>query len=238
MNHVLISKQEKQAGHLPLTDPRSKHILSVLKISPGRSFRMGILNESCGYALLTSIEYDRICFVYTDEQGPDQSLPITLLIGGTRPPVMQRILRDATAFGVSSFIIVHTQNSEKSYLESRLWKNDAYKQCLYDGLSLAKAVMLPHVQRYFSLKEALELIKNDCRMLADAQSTQHLGQLPYKVPMTLAIGPERGFTPVEINLFQDYGFVGGHLGSRIVRAETATFLALSLVSYQMTINLH
>lgn len=49
--------------------------------------------------------------------------------------------------------------------------------------------------------------------------------------VTVAIGPEGDFTEDELGAFRAAGFVPVHLGPRILRAETAAIVALSLVQH-------
>jgi 16S rRNA (uracil1498-N3)-methyltransferase len=48
-------------------------------------------------------------------------------------------------------------------------------------------------------------------------------------PILLLTGPEGGFTPEESAQAQQRGFIAAHLGPRILRAETAPLVALSLL---------
>lgn len=50
--------------------------------------------------------------------------------------------------------------------------------------------------------------------------------------LLLVFGPEGGFSPEEVNLFEQNRGVLCGLGPRILRAETAPLYALSTVSYQ------
>lgn len=227
MNHILIFPNEAQQGFLPIDDMRAQHILRILKIAPGGAFRMGVLNQGKGTATLQSTDKQFLFFSYHQEQPADQPLPITLLMGATRPSVLARILRDATAFGVQQFLITHTANSEKSYLQSNIWQNEQYKQAIYEGLALAQSVSMPSVHRCFSLSEALKQVTSSCRIAAEACAKDKLTQLVYSLPFTLAVGSERGFTADELALLCAHGFQAGRLGSRVIRSETACFAALS-----------
>lgn len=46
------------------------------------------------------------------------------------------------------------------------------------------------------------------------------------------IGPEGGFAPEEVQLCKDAGFKSISMGKRILRAETASIAALTIVMYE------
>ena len=48
-------------------------------------------------------------------------------------------------------------------------------------------------------------------------------------PVTLAIGPERGWSAGERDLLRGRGFEMVHLGSRVLRTETACVAAVAIV---------
>ena len=47
-------------------------------------------------------------------------------------------------------------------------------------------------------------------------------------PLTLAIGPEGGWTQEELDLFQKSGWLFASLGLTVLRVETATIAALAI----------
>jgi 16S rRNA (uracil1498-N3)-methyltransferase len=58
--------------------------------------------------------------------------------------------------------------------------------------------------------------------LKDALRTSRSGEI------TLAFGPEGGWTASELKLFQTSGWVAASLGSTILRAETAVIAAVAI----------
>lgn len=49
--------------------------------------------------------------------------------------------------------------------------------------------------------------------------------------VSLAIGPEGGFDPLEVRHFSQHGFIPVSLGSRILRTETASIAILAILQY-------
>ncbi len=58
--------------------------------------------------------------------------------------------------------------------------------------------------------------------------------LPEQTPRsaTVLIGPEGGFTPGEIDLAREAGFLSASLGPRVLRAETACIAVASILSFR------
>jgi RsmE family RNA methyltransferase len=50
-----------------------------------------------------------------------------------------------------------------------------------------------------------------------------------ETPVVLALGPERGWGPADRAALRAHGFTLVHLGTRVLRSETAVIAALTLV---------
>ena len=61
MNVVLFQKNEIDKP-LSRRDDRAKHILKVLRLSPGEKFKMGIVGSNMGTATLTEVSEKEISF--------------------------------------------------------------------------------------------------------------------------------------------------------------------------------
>ncbi len=232
MNLVLLFPHELASCSLPNHDGRVKHITSILKLVCGQQFQAGVLGQSLGLATILTITSSQITFDYQSVSLPTPRLPIHLLIGATRPPVMRRILKDMTTLGAMSITILHTQNSEKSYLHSSLWQDGAYKTPLYEGLEQARSVLIPTVERAFSLPEWLKKQPlADARLVLEASATSQWHPMAAaNKSLTLAIGPERGFTINEVALLKEAGFTPTSMGATTLRTETSCTAAFALAA--------
>ncbi len=65
--------------------------------------------------------------------------------------------------------------------------------------------------------------------LDNYESPEALGGVEMAAPVTLAIGPERGWTETERVMLRDAGFRFVHLGERVLRVETACVASIALV---------
>ena len=73
------------------------------------------------------------------------------------------------------------------------------------------------------------------RILADPSGTQSMFQCLEPLPQRccLAVGPEGGWTPYELELFQAHGFEVFGMGPRILRTDTACMGLISLLAEKL-----
>ena len=123
---------------------------------------------------------------------------------------------------------------EPSYADSKLWTTNEWRSRLVRGIEQAFCSFLPEVCHHANLAETLAELPQDIRRLAldvyeakDPLSVADANATP--APVVLALGPERGWSDRERNLLRDAGFVLRHLGSRILRQETACIAALGIL---------
>ena len=96
MNIVLFHKNEISKP-LSRRDHRAKHIIKVLRLEVGQSFKMGIVGGDIGDATLTSIDEKELCFEVEIKDKTREPYPLTLIAGFVRPNSVKRILRDASS---------------------------------------------------------------------------------------------------------------------------------------------
>ncbi|MCA1753766.1 MAG: RsmE family RNA methyltransferase [Spirochaeta sp.] len=158
MNRVLFEAGELEQPLLR-SDPRGRHILKVLNADVGDRIRVGIINGPAGTASFRELTHDYLILEpETLNETPPALFPITVVLGHTRPIVLQRVLRDLTTIGVGHIIVTHTELGEKSYFLSNLWQQDAYRAFLIEGAAQAGCTRLPRVERARFLGEACELL--------------------------------------------------------------------------------
>jgi RsmE family RNA methyltransferase len=229
MNLILITKDEKEQG-LAKGDERIHHIKSILKKGIGETFLVGIEREASLWMAHLAEEKERDFIVLQRVTGT-APVPrnLTLLLGLSRPLVMRRLLKDASTLGVSRLILVKTELSDKSYLQSSLWRGE-HTQLLREGASQAKTTFIPSFEIYENLNQALGALppsKLSRWVLHPSETLPHLlKQTPTAEGLILAIGSERGWTEKELETFKDRDFLALTMGERILRTETAVLASL------------
>lgn len=209
-----------------------EHLTKVLKVTPGQSIRMGVVNQSEGTAVIKAVTDGAVQFSYTAETKPVLH-PVTLLVAQVRPICMKRILREAVSLGVSRIILTGSDTGEKSYLSSNLYKTGEYKWYLMEGAMQSGHAGMPQVLFAETVSKAIALCPGDpltSLILPDnVCGAVPLREAELREKAVFAIGPERGWSDRERKLFTDAGFTPVLLGERILRTETACSAGLGIL---------
>lgn len=235
MNLILFETDEI-ARPLRRDDPRAKHIVEILHGDAGRPFDVGLIDGPRGKGIVEAIYPDRLHLSFTWGDAPPPLVPITLVVGMPRPQTARKILNEATSLGVASMEFFTSDKGEASYGMSSLWKTGEWRRHLISGAEQAFCTRLPCVRHGMSLETALRPTTETHLLLAldnyEAEEGLCAACLATRVrppaEVTLALGPERGWSSAERALLRVRGCRMVHLGSRVLRLETAVVASVAL----------
>jgi RsmE family RNA methyltransferase len=241
LNLVLFEPSEISKP-LPRSDPRACHVLDVLRRNPGDDFDAGLINGPRGKATLAAIKPESLTFAFAWGETPPPLAPLTLLIGLPRPQTARKILQDATALGAGALHFVSTERAEPSYADSTLWSSGEWRRHLVAGAAQAFCTRLPEVTFARKLTEAMATLPPQAARVAldNYESPASLGVTlqpfttgnsasPSVPAVVLALGAERGWSGAERDLLRANGFALAHLGTRVLRTETACIASIAIV---------
>lgn len=232
--NIILFEAMPDNNIIPLNDERAKHIITVLKLKKGDSFKMGILNKSEGHAEISDISENGIAFTYSEESVPSL-YPVTLMVAQVRPICMKRILREAVSLGVERIILTGSDTGEKSYLSSSLYKSGEYREYLLDGAMQSAHAGISNVVFADKVSDAVRLAGNadNLIVLDNVNSPSDLSKAEIKGNCIIAIGPERGWSDKERSIFSGAGYKSMLLGTRVLRTETACSAGVAVLLSRM-----
>ena len=191
----------------------------------GDELRVGLLGGGVGVGRVLALTPDALEMEVRLELEPPAPLPLTLILALPRPKVLRRVLRTASSMGVKKIVLLNARRVEKSYWQSPYLEAKAMDEQLLLGLEQARDTVLPEVLtrplfKPFVEDELPELARNTLALVAHpaarAVCPRNAGRA-----VTLAVGPEGGFIPYEVEKFAGCGFTPVSLGERILSTETA-----------------
>lgn len=232
MNLLLLEDADFIASdRVVLRDRRLKHMQEVHRSEVGDSLRVGRVGGLLGSAELLRLEPREAELSVVFDREPPAKLPLTLILALPRPKMLRRVFQTVATMGVPKVILVNSYRVEKSFWQTPFLEPAAIREQLILGLEQARDSVLPEIVIEKRFKPFVE-----DRLPAIVDSTLglvgHPGDFPacpraVDEPVTLAIGPEGGWIPYEIDLLRASGMNPVQLGERILRVETAVTALLA-----------
>ncbi len=221
-----------ESAEAVLKGRRFLHIQSVHKAEIGDLLRVGVINGSTGTGAVKHIDSNSITLnVMLHQHEPPPPLPVTLILALPRPKMLRRILQSATSMGVKKIILLNSYKVEKSFWQSPYLEPTSIDEQLILGLEQAVDTVMPEViqrKRFkpFVEDELPELAKEKRCIVAHPDQQARFCSTSHSETL-LAIGPEGGFIPYEVEKLNNVGFETVTLGQRILKVETAVPVLLS-----------
>ena len=231
--NLILFESSELGRPLPHRDRRATHILDVLRRQPGEAFDAGLINGPRGKATLTAVSDEGLTLDFSWTEPPRPPEPVTLIIGLPRPQTARDVLRDATTLGVATIEFVRTEKSDPGYGQSTLWASGEWRRQLIAGAAQAFDTRIPDVTFTDNLSDAVARLPSpSVRIALDVYEAQNLlGESSFsrEAHCVLAIGGERGWSAADREVLRAQQFTFAHLGTRVLRTETATVAALAIL---------
>ncbi len=219
-------------SRIVLDAEESHHLARVLRLVPGATvfaFDGNGAEYECEVARVhkDAAELQVIARLSNEVESP---LALTLgqaLIKGDK---FDWVVQKATELGVTRLVPLVTEHSEFRKAEGRelrlqRWRRialEATKQC-----GRRKLIELAEVTTFAQFCAAATGVK----LIFSERGGNKLADVSRADSVTLAIGPEGGWSEGELTLAEAQGFLPVHLGNRILRTETAAVAAVALAQY-------
>ncbi len=225
MNLVILFDDDFiNQNYVRLKGRRLKHVVDIHKSNVGETLKVGLLGGKMGEGLITEITKDKLEMKIKLTYNPPKPSNIQLIMAMPRPKVFKRIIQDVTAIGVKKIYIIKTWRVDKSYWKSTVLEETTLFNNMILGLEQSKDTILPqiHIKKLFKpfVEDELPAIIKGTQAIAAHPMAQEQCPRNISESLTLAIGPEGGFIPYEIDMLKKQGFKVYNLGERILRVET------------------
>lgn len=219
-------------AELALPETIGNHIVRVLRLKTGDAFNLFNGDGNDYPAEITAIDKKgataRILSCHA--VNTESPLNIHLYQSIARGEKMDWILQKATELGVAAFTPMVSDrtevklDSERSDKKLNHWLGVIRSACEQSGRACLPAVHAP-----VSINQLNGAVKLDQAYYLDPEAADGINGLVLDTAsdLTLAIGPEGGFSERDIRLLQTAGFKGLRIGPRVLRTETAGIAAIA-----------
>lgn len=234
IRRFFAQKEDKNNDEIILKNDEAKHIIKVLRLKLG-FFIIVSLNDGIDYLCnIVEINLDSVKVKIVKEIKNDTKMKVSITLFQSIPKKdkLDLIIQKSTELGIDKFIPVRTiysQNEKINLERERQIVLSAAKQC---GRS-----RLTEIESEIKLNEISNFIKDFDLVVVfyENEKNNSIYTLEKNIKniksLGVIIGPEGGFSEDEIKYLKSLGVISLSLGKRILRCETASIVALSILSY-------
>jgi 16S rRNA (uracil1498-N3)-methyltransferase len=221
-----------------LTGDQAVHLARVLRAEPGQNFDV-VANGFLRSATVATVSEREVTFTLGEELESESALPVHLLLAIIKFDHFEWGLEKLTELGAARLTPVLARRTEKHLAQAAAKRAERWRRIAREAAQQSRRSDIPQIDDPLPLLQALAQITAPTKLLlseteqentlAAALQRAHPSAISSR-DIALAIGPEGGWTPDEMQLFTEHGWHPVTLGPRILRAETAAIAALSICS--------
>lgn len=219
-----------------------KHISKVLRCRVGEELEICDNDNNEYICEITNIDKSEVQLNIIDKVDikRESDLKIKVYQGLPKGPKMEMILQKLTEVGVDEIILVQTKRTVVKVEDKKEDKKiERWERIIYEAAKQSKRGKIPKLRGILSFKEALsDMGKNDLNIAPyENERTKSIKQAIKGQDINnigIFVGPEGGFEDTEIKDIEDIGGQSVSLGPRILRTETASLVASSIVLYELS----
>ena len=228
LQRLVISAGQLQEQQINLTLEQQHYLGRVLRLGKGDRF---VAMNGVGGSWLAELLHSEQAKILNPIIIPTE-LPIamTLLIALPKGNSFDEVVRQATELGVTCIVPVI---SDRTLLQPSPQKLDRWRRIAQEAAEQSERQRVPTLLNPIPFRETLQTPVSDSYICVTRYHANHfLDRLllnPFQ-SLTVAIGPEGGWTEAELEQAIAAQFQPVSLGSRILRTVTAPIVALSLIA--------
>ncbi len=224
---VLARAGSLAAGTPVALDAEEEHHLTVRRASTGDRVRLldGAGRRAEGTLVVEGKRVAILVESVVDEPAP---APVTLAVGAGDRERFGLLVEQAAQLGATEIVPLETARAASVATRLRDTHLERVRRRAREAIKQCGTAWAPTIAATLTPAEFLERPRTGRGWLADAEGTVP-GSVSADEALTVAIGPEGGFTPAEAAGFLQADFTPVRLGPYLLRFETAAVAALTMV---------
>ncbi len=232
---------ETNANTAALTGDHALHLSRVLRAEIGQECDIAT-GTSVRRGTITSISDKRVEFALGEEQPAPPTPHLTLALAIFKFDRMEWAIEKCTELGVTRIVPIIARRTDSHLAAAAAKRQERWQRIALQASEQSRRAAPPEIAAPINLKAlysagdspAVGLAPSPapaCKIvLAESENDARLGDALASHPsnLTLAVGPEGGWSADELHRFRESGWTAASLGDTILRAETAAIVASAL----------
>jgi 16S rRNA (uracil1498-N3)-methyltransferase len=221
---------EFSGSRAALTGAHAQHLAQVLRGRVGQEFDIAT-GDSVRRGRISSITNDRVEFELGEIIPAAPALSLTILLSIFKFDRMEWAIEKCVELGASRIVPVVAQRTESHLAKAAEKRVERWQRIALQASEQSRRTSAPEITQPTTLQAAVTESHGTRIVLAESEEQVMLKdaiQANSSGEITLAFGPEGGWTASELKLFQSSSWIAASLGNTILRAETAVIAALAI----------
>lgn len=221
-----------------------KHIYKVLRLKDGDVVNINNCKgvEYIGEILEVNKKEVKVNLIEKVELNNESPIEVQLFQGLPKAAKMDLIAQKCTELGINEITPIITERVVvKGNETSEFKKVDRWNRIALEACKQSKRSIIPTINQPIDFDTLLEALRSFDLVVVPYENQENQGIRYVKAQVkdkdikkvAIIIGPEGGFEESEIEALKESGSYIVTLGPRILRTETAGFVALSLIMYEL-----
>jgi 16S rRNA (uracil1498-N3)-methyltransferase len=228
LKSVYLPNATIQDGRIVVTDEEHRHLV-VARAESREQVEVFNGKGHVWTCVVTEVAKRQTSLRVQDERVfPAPKVGVTLGLALIRAAAFELALEKAVEVGVTRIIPFFAARSNVSRSE----RQERWERIVVEAAKQSKHFHLPTLESPRAFEDLLAIPATSRIVLAERDGVPLKSAL-LGPPVLFLVGPEGGWTDVELRSAESAGFKLVSLGSEILRAETAAIVGASLIRYEL-----
>lgn len=212
-----------------LLGANASHLARVLRAKAGQQFDIAI-GDAVRVGTIVSITPDDVEFALGSEVEGELLPEIHVVLSIFKFDRLEWAIEKLTELGVANLMFAVARRTEPHLAKAAEKRVERWRKLAHEATQQARRSSVPQISNPAPLKQVILEPKGQGIVLSEKERKLTLKSALSSTapPLTLALGPEGGWTEEELQIFQERGWASASLGVTILRAETAAITAVAI----------
>ena len=219
---------EVSGNRAAIVGSHADHLSRVLRARVGQEFDIST-DHGLRRGIVVDISDQRVDFELGEKLLTAPIPDITLLLSIFKFDRMEWAIEKCTELGAARIVPVIAQRTEKYLAATATKRWERWQRLARQASEQSRRVKVPELLEPVELRSAIETATGTRIVLSETEQRATLkDSLAGVSAVSLAFGPEGGWTDAELKLFGDARWISASLGPTILRVETAAIAGVAI----------
>ncbi|MGH9545005.1 MAG: RsmE family RNA methyltransferase [Terriglobales bacterium] len=227
---------EVSGNRAAVVGSHARHLANVLRGRLGQEFDIAT-GDTVRQGRITRVTNDRVEFELGEVVPAVLTPKLTLFLSIFKFDRMEWAIEKCVELGANRIVPVVAHRTEAHFAKAAAKRVERWQRIALQASEQSRRASVPEISQPVSVQEVLTSCDGTRIVLSESEEQMMLKDVLQTSPeadqVTMAFGPEGGWTESELKLFQKAGWIAASLGKTILRVETAAIAATAVALAQL-----